>query len=171
MRPDPAEPRPTTPKTDPVIHADAPPDPGELEAADEELGHIASGRDESGQPVHRGWAPMGGRRRWMEPFVLAMVGATGGHGYALQAQLDGLGLANEAVDVGQVYRTLRDLEEAGQVISTWTSDRVGPQRRDYVLTESGFAALHEWAAVMRERTRLIAEFDELHRRVHLHRPG
>ena len=48
---------------------------------------------------------------------------------------------------------------------------MGPQRRDYVLTESGFAALHEWAAVMRERTRLIAEFDELHRRVHLERPG
>jgi len=55
--------------------------------------------------------------------------------------------------------------------ATWSSDRVGPQRRDYVLTESGFAALHEWAAVMRERTRLIAEFDELHRRVHLERPG
>ena len=170
MRPDPVEPRPTTPTTDPVTHADAPPDPGELEVADEELGHIASGRDESGQPVHRGWAPMGGRRRWMEPFVLAMVGATGGHGYALQAQLDELGLANGAVDVGQVYRTLRDLEEAGQVISTWTSDRVGPQRRDYVLTDAGFAALHEWAAVMRERTRLIAEFDELHRLIHLHRP-
>ena len=171
MRPEPVQPRPTTPTTDPVTHADTPPGAGELEVADEELGHIASGRDESGQPVHRGWAPMGGRRRWMEPFVLAMVGATGGHGYALQAQLDELGLANGAVDVGQVYRTLRDLEEAGQVISTWTSDRVGPQRRDYVLTESGFAALHEWAAVMRERTRLIAEFDELHRRIHLQRPG
>jgi DNA-binding PadR family transcriptional regulator len=128
---------------------------------------IASGRDESGQPVHRGWAPMGNHRRWMEPFVLAMVGATGGHGYALQAQLDEIGLANGKVDVGQVYRTLRDLEGAGQVVSTWSSDRVGPQRRDYVLTDAGFAALHEWAAVMRERTRLIAEFDELHGIVHL----
>ena len=131
---------------------------------------IASGRDENGQPVHRGWGPMRGHRRWLEPFVLAMVGATGGHGYALQAQLDELGLANGAVDVGQVYRTLRDLEELGQVLSTWSSDRVGPQRRDYVLTPSGFVALHEWAAVMRERTRLIAEFDELHRRVHQERP-
>ena len=45
--------------------------------------------------------------------------------------------------------------------------RVGPQRRDYVLTDAGFAALHEWAAVMRERTRLIAEFAELHGIVHL----
>ena len=147
------------------------PGDGEPVASEAAIAPIASGRDETGEPVHRGWAPLGGRRRWMEPFVLAMVGATGGHGYALQAQLDELGLANGAVDVGQVYRTLRDLEEAGQVVSTWSSDRVGPQRRDYVLTESGFAALHEWAAVMRERTRLIAEFDELHRLVHLQRPG
>jgi len=36
-----------------------------------------------------------------------------------------------------------------------------------MLTDAGFAALHEWAAVMRERTRLIAEFDELHGIVHL----
>ena len=131
---------------------------------------IASGRDANGQPVHRGWAPMRGHRRWMEPFVLAMVGATGGHGYALQAQLDELGISNGAVDVGQVYRTLRDLEELGQVVSTWSSDRVGAQRRDYVLTQSGFEALHDWAAVMRERTRLIAEFDALHRRIHRERP-
>ena len=139
----------------------------EPDAPDPLIQPIASGRDESGQPVHRGWAPLGGHRRWLEPFVLAMVGATGGHGYALHAQLDELGLANGKVDVGQVYRTLRDLEAAGQVVSTWSSDRVGPQRRDYVLTDGGFAALHEWAAVMRERTRLIAEFDELHGIVHL----
>ena len=147
------------------------PDEGEAVATGAAIEPIASGSDDTGQPVHRGGAPVGGRRRWLEPFVLAMVGATGGHGYALQAQLDELGVSNGAVDVGQVYRSLRDLEAAGQVISTWSSDRVGPQRRDYVLTESGFAALHEWAAVMRERTRLIAEFDELHRRVHLERPG
>jgi len=162
--------RQAAPEAAPGTDPGARPGPGEPpteEAAKAAIEPIASGRDDTGQPVHRGWAPMGGHRRWMEPFVLAMVGATGGHGYALQAQLDELGLANGKVDVGQVYRTLRDLEEAGQVISTWSSDRVGPQRRDYVLTESGFAALHEWAAVMRERTRLIAEFDELHGIVHL----
>jgi PadR family transcriptional regulator PadR len=146
------------------------PGEGELEASEPAVEPIASGSNDAGQPVHRGWRPMGAHRRWMEPFVLAMVGATGGHGYALQAQLDELGISNGAVDVGQVYRTLRDLEEAGQVVSTWSSDRVGPQRRDYVLTQSGFVALHEWAAVMRERTRLIAEFDELHRRLHRERP-
>ena len=68
------------------------PDQGAPEASETAIQPIASARDDTGQPVHRGWAPTGGRRRWMEPFVLAMVGATGGHGYALQAQLDELGI-------------------------------------------------------------------------------
>jgi DNA-binding PadR family transcriptional regulator len=62
------------------------------------------------------------------------------------------------VDVGQVYRTLRDLEEVGQVRSAWMTG-TGPARRDYEVTEAGFAALDEWAAVMKERARLVAEFD------------
>jgi len=70
-----------------------------------------------------------------------------------------MGITSGPVDVGQVYRTLRDLEETGQVTSSWSSESVGPQRRDYELTEAGYAALDEWAAVMKERARLIAEFD------------
>jgi len=120
---------------------------------------LASDRDAAGVPVHHGWAPLGGRRRWMEPFVLVLLAEEGAHGYAITGQLEEMGITSGPVDVGQVYRTLRDLEEAGQVTSTWSSESVGPQRRDYELTEAGYAALDEWAAVMKERTRLIAEFD------------
>jgi PadR family transcriptional regulator len=120
---------------------------------------IASDRDRRGVPVHRGWAPMGGRHRWMEPFVLVLLAGGGAHGYAITAQLEELGITGGPVDVGQVYRTLRDLEAAGQVTSTWSTRDVGPQRRDYELTDAGYVALDEWAAVLRERTRLVAEFD------------
>ncbi len=51
------------------------------------------------------------------------------------------------------------LEDAGQVRSAWATAGAGPARRDYELTEAGYAALDEWAAVMKERARLIAEFD------------
>lgn len=90
-----------------------------------------------------------------------MVLLAGGpaHGYAIVGELAQLGITNGSVDVGQVYRTLRDLEAQGQVVSTWSTARSGPARRDYELTESGYAALDEWAAVMKERGRLIAEFD------------
>ncbi len=122
---------------------------------------IASARDRSGAPVHRGWAPIGSHHRWMEPFVLALLASGHVHGYAIVGQLAELGITNGAVDVGQVYRTLRDLEQQGQVRSAWATGS-GPARRDYELTNAGFDALDEWAAVMKERTRLVAEFDALY---------
>ncbi len=122
---------------------------------------LASDHDPSGTPIHRGWAPLGGRHRWMEPFVLAVL-ATGhgqAHGYAITGELEAIGITGGAVDIGQVYRTLRDLEQAGHVTSTWSSEPTGPQRREYALTDAGYAALDEWAAVMKERARLIGEFE------------
>ena len=120
---------------------------------------VASERDAHGVPVHRGWAPLGGRHRWMEPFVLMLLAGGSAHGYAITRELEELGITGGTVDVGQVYRTLRELEESSLVTSSWSNQRVGPQRREYALTESGYAALDEWAAVMKERARLVAEFD------------
>jgi DNA-binding PadR family transcriptional regulator len=120
---------------------------------------LASERDEAGVPVHRGWAPLGGRHRWMEPFVLVVLATTGAHGYAITGELQEMGITGGDVDVGQVYRTLRDLEAGGYVTSAWAGGEVGPQRREYELTAAGYAALDEWAAVMKERARLIGEFE------------
>ena len=119
---------------------------------------IASDRDPAGVPIHRGWSPLGAHHRWMEPFVLALLAGGAAHGYAIVGELSQLGITTGAVDVGQVYRTLRDLEEAGQVRSSWMTG-TGPARRDYEMTASGFVALDEWAAVMKERSRLVAEFE------------
>lgn len=120
---------------------------------------IASDRDEDGTPIHHGWAPLGGRRRWMEPFMLVLLAEEPAHGYALVGELEEMGVNSGELDFGQVYRTLRNLEEAGLVSSDWSSDQVGPQRREYRLTAEGYTSLDEWAAVMRERARLMAEFD------------
>ncbi len=120
---------------------------------------VASDRDSVGMPVHRGWAPRGGRHRWMEPFVLVLLAGGPAHGYAMTAQLEEMGITDGPVDIGQVYRTLRELEDAGYVTSSWSSEPVGPQRRDYALTRAGYAAIDAWAAVMKERARLIGEFN------------
>lgn len=147
--------------TDPDEPRDAgeagPPEAAPAEPAREP---IASDRDPAGTPLHHGWAPLGGRRRWMEPFMLVLLAEGSAHGYALVGQLEEMGVATGAqLDFGQVYRTLRDLEEAGLVTSAWSAEPAGPQRREYRLTDAGYAALDEWAAVMRERARLMAEFD------------
>jgi PadR family transcriptional regulator PadR len=123
------------------------------------MGAIASDRDAQGIVIHHGWSPVGAGHRWMEPFVMMLLARGRTHGYAIVGDLAQLGITNTTVDVGQVYRTLRDLEQAGQVESTWSTERAGPARREYELTDAGYAALDEWAAVMKERARLIAEFD------------
>jgi PadR family transcriptional regulator, regulatory protein PadR len=119
---------------------------------------IASTRDGHGVPVHRGWSPVAAHHRWLEPFVLMALANGAAHGYGIVGALTEVGLSEGSVDVGQVYRTLRDLEQAGQVVSTWATG-TGAARRDYTITEFGSVALDEWAAVMKERQRLIAEFD------------
>lgn len=120
---------------------------------------VASERDATGLPVHRGWAPAGPRRRWMEPFILVLLAEGPTHGYGIVGELQAMGVAPGDLDFGAVYRTLRDLEASGHVTSSWSAEPSGPQRRDYALTTSGYAVLDEWSAVMHERARLIAEFD------------
>ena len=105
-----------------------------------------------------GWVRPGGRRgRWLEPFLLLLVAESEAHGYALIGRLNELGVAPDGVDVGMAYRTLRELETEGLVLSDWVTEGGAP-RRDYRLTREGRAALAEWASLMCERGRLIDDF-------------
>jgi PadR family transcriptional regulator, regulatory protein PadR len=106
----------------------------------------------------RGWSPGGPRRRWMEPFLLVLLASEPAHGYSLIGQLNELGVAADDVDVGQLYRTLRELEIAGLVESRWETPLAGAARRGYELTDAGREVLDDWAAVMQERARLVGEF-------------
>jgi len=116
-------------------------------------------RDVDGNPTHRGWNPAAARRRWIEPFVLAMLARRGSYGYAILGRLEEMRVSSGPLDVGLVYRTLRDLERDGLVSSSWVDESAGPRRRAYELTEDGHRALDDWAVVMRERARLIGEFN------------
>jgi DNA-binding PadR family transcriptional regulator len=119
----------------------------------------ADDQEQGSSPVHRGWMPLAGRRRWIEPFVLAMLARGSTYGYAILGRLEEMHITNGPVDVGLIYRTLRDLEDAKQVRSSWSDESSGPRRRAYELTEAGYQALDDCAAVMRERARLIGEFN------------
>jgi DNA-binding PadR family transcriptional regulator len=124
-----------------------------------EAGGRIAARDPDGTPNHRGWNPLAARRRWIEPFVLAMLARGDSYGYAILGRLEEMRVNNGPLDVGLVYRTLRDLERDGLVSSSWAAESAGPRRRAYELTESGQRALDDWAVVMRERARLIGEFN------------
>ncbi len=151
-------------------HMDADEEP---EASHEEAppASAISGRDADGNPVHRGWPPLGPRRRWLEPFVLVLLAEGGTHGYSIIGQLGEMGVTEGSVDVGQVYKTLRDLEAEGQVASQWALEGSGPARRQYELTDAGWRALEEWEAVMQERRRLIDDFEARYQRARQGRAG
>ena len=123
-----------------------------------------SAREETTKPV-RGWVRPGARRdRWIEPFVLLLIAEGPIHGYSVISQLNKLGLNADGVDVGMVYRTLRELEAEGLVRTKWGLEE-GPPKREYRLTADGHARLDEWVAVMIERRRLIRSFLERRRRI------
>ena len=81
--------------------------------------------------------------RFGEPALLRLVADGPAHGYELLERLPPL-LGEDRVDVGNVYRTLRALEDEGLVSSEWHADLPGPAKRTYTLTEDGRDVLAAW---------------------------
>ena len=81
--------------------------------------------------------------RFGEPALLLLLSDGPTHGYELLERLPTL-LRDERVDVGNVYRALRALEEEGLVVSEWQADLPGPAKRTYTLTTAGADALSSW---------------------------
>jgi PadR family transcriptional regulator, regulatory protein PadR len=81
--------------------------------------------------------------RFGEPALLLLLAERPTHGYELLEQLPPL-VGEERVDVGNLYRVLRGLEEEGVVTSEWSADLPGPAKRTYSLTDEGRALLAAW---------------------------
>jgi PadR family transcriptional regulator, regulatory protein PadR len=81
--------------------------------------------------------------RFGEPALLLLLSDGPTHGYELLERLPEL-LGEERVDVGNVYRALRGLEDEGLVVSEWRADLPGPAKRTYTLTDDGTRLLESW---------------------------
>ena len=81
--------------------------------------------------------------RFGEPALLVLLSDGPTHGYELLERLPEL-LGEERVDVGNVYRALRSLEDEGLVTSEWRGDLPGPAKRTYTLTDEGRDVLEAW---------------------------
>ena len=82
--------------------------------------------------------------RLVEPCLLTLLQDGNRHGYDLIAALGRFGLDPALLDSGLVYRVLREMEEAGWVVSAWETGPSGPARRVYSLTPAGAEALGRW---------------------------
>jgi len=103
----------------------------------------------------------GGRiERFQVAAILLLLNERPGHGYDLLERLPPV-IGEERVDVGNLYRVLRALEEQGLVASEWDETVPGPAKRTYELSDAGAAALERWAMALTETRTRIDSF--LHR--------
>jgi PadR family transcriptional regulator PadR len=90
-----------------------------------------------------GWQVRARVERFGEPALLALLAARATHGYELIERLSELS-GEERVDVGNLYRALRSLEDEGLVTSEWSAELPGPTKRTYTLTPEGHELLDAW---------------------------
>jgi PadR family transcriptional regulator PadR len=95
--------------------------------------------------------------RFVEPALLLLLRERPVHGYELIERLPELA-GDIRIDVGNLYRILRALEEEGLVTSEWSADLPGPAKRTYELTEAGTRLLDQWATSLREARHVIDGF-------------
>jgi poly-beta-hydroxybutyrate-responsive repressor len=105
---------------------------------------------------------MGNLYRFVEPVVLLLLKRKGhSYGYDLAGGIQEFALTDAEIERGALYRTLRQLEENGNVASEWDTEAGGPARRVYRLTAMGEQHLEEWVEVLEHvagaMTRFVGE--------------
>ncbi len=100
--------------------------------------------------------------RFVEPALLLLLAEGDTHGYDLAEAV--AEVADERVDIGNLYRLLRALEGEGVVTSEWRDDLPGRAKRTYALTDEGHELLKAWAAALARASRTIAAFAGRHER-------
>jgi len=109
---------------------------------------------------HRRQENQGQPRVWVQPFLLLALEQWQSHGYELIRRMSTFGF--EALDRGSVYRTLRQLEKDGLVVSGWDTSKEGPARRLYSLTDAGRVYLNTWAGALRGYQMMLNHFFSLY---------
>jgi DNA-binding PadR family transcriptional regulator len=102
---------------------------------------------------------MGNLYRFVEPVVLLLLKEKGrAYGYELAGEVRANALTDAEVERGSLYRTLRQLEAAGNVASEWQTEHHGPARRVYRLTPQGERHLDEWVTVLGQVSTAMVRF-------------
>ena len=98
------------------------------------------------------WSPRG----MLIPYVLLAVSLQRTHGYLIEEYLKGLGFFS--LEMTTLYRTPRQLEKDGLLLSTWEAGPAGPARRVYTLSDAGRAWLDSGALALEGYRAMIDRF-------------
>lgn len=114
---------------------------------------------------------MGNLSRFVEPIVLLLLRKKGhSYGYDLAGELREHALTDAEIERAALYRTLRQLERNGNVVSEWDVETGGPARRVYKLTARGEKHLDEWATVLAHVSMSMTRFVETAHKLKAGRP-
>lgn len=106
--------------------------------------------------------PEGRPRNWLVPVMLLSLREWNSYGYELMQRVAVFGF--ETMNPGTMYRTLKHMEENGTVKSRWdTSNKAGPARRMYSITDAGEAYLDLWAKSLENYQQTMDTFFRLYR--------
>src|SRR5512141_3272057 len=108
---------------------------------------------------HGGWRVLARVERFTEPALLLLLRERPAHGYDLLERLPEL-TGEQRVEMGNLYRLLRALEEEGLVASEWDETSPGPAKRRYAITEHGQHLLGQWVEALRSSQDRTARFLE-----------
>ena len=117
------------------------------------------GRGPRARPHHRHgrWSVSARVERFSEPALLLLLRERPAHGYDLLERLPEL-TGEQRVEMGNLYRLLRALEEEGLVSSEWDASSPGPAKRRYALTPAGARLLEHWVEALRRAQERTANF-------------
>ncbi len=99
-------------------------------------------------------------RDLLVPYILLAVSLQRAYGYLIEEYLKSLGFFG--VDKSLLYRTLRQLEKEGLLLSSWEMSPTGPARRVYTLTEVGQFWLDSWSTALAAYRSMIDAFFALY---------
>ena len=105
------------------------------------------------------WRVFARVERFTEPALLLLLRERPAHGYDLMERLPEL-TGDERVEMGNLYRLLRALEEEGLVSSEWDATSPGPAKRRYAITETGTQLLDQWVDALRRSQERTGRFLE-----------
>jgi len=120
-------------------------------------GHHHRRRSRARRSIDGQWDVQARLERFAEPAALLLLRERPLHGYELLERLPELGLEGR-IDIGNLYRLLRALEEEGLVSSEWSDELPGPAKRTYELTADGRQVLDTWAEALQRARGTIATF-------------
>jgi DNA-binding PadR family transcriptional regulator len=95
--------------------------------------------------------------RFSEPVILATLRRGRAHGYELADSLRPW-IPEDRIDLGNLYRMLRSMEDDGIVRSHWSQDDPGRAKRMYELTDDGEQLLDAWLDSLRAAGDTIGAF-------------